>query len=313
MRRILPKDFFVFLVFLVVSGIFWVLTTLNETYEAELDVRIELVDVPDNTVITEELPDTVRIVLKDKGFSLVQYLYFDDTPVVHLPFHLYSGNNNHGSVTPSELQKILRPRFGETCSITSIKADHLDFYYSNGSSKKVPLIYGGTATAKTNYYVMDVKVVPDSITVLASKNALDTINAVYTEEKDISDIDKSETRVLKIARIVGAKTDITSAKVRVVIDRLTETVVTVPITSIHLPPQTLLKTFPGRVDVKVSVGASMAGRLRPEQFTITADYYDLAERSPSEKLPINITSKPEYVLKAWLTTRAVDYVLERTK
>ena len=313
MKRLLSKDFFVFLMFLMMSTVFWVLTTLNETYEAEVEVRLEIADVPANTVITEDLPDTIRVVVRDKGFNIMKYLYVDNMPVVRLPFQMYSGQHNHGGITSAELQKILRPRFGETCTILAFKADHLDFYYSHGSQKKVPLIFGGTASAKPNFYVMDVKIVPDSVVVMASKDALDTINAYYTEAVEIDDLDKSITKEVPLARVVGAKTNISNAKVRAVVDRLTETKVTVPITAIHLPAQALLKTFPGRVDVKVSVGMAMASRLRPEQFSVVADYFDLAERSPKEKLPIRIASKPDYVLKAWLTVREVDYVIEHTQ
>lgn len=313
MKRLLSKDFFVFLNFLLMSAVFWVLTTLNETYETDIEVRLELTDIPGNTVITEPLPDTIKVMVKDKGYYLVKYLYFDKMRVIRLPFHMYTNKQSKGIVPPSDLQKVLRTRFGETCTILAIKADHLDFYYSHGSQKKVPLIYSGTATAKTNFYVMNVKIDPDSVVVMASKNALDTINAVYTEPVDIEDVDNSVTKIVPIARIWGAKTKISQAKVRVVVDRLTERVLNVPITAINLPSNMLLKTFPGRVDVKVSVGASMVGRLRPEQFTVTVNAEDLAERSSKDKLKLTIASKPEYVLKAWLTTTAVDYVIERTQ
>lgn len=313
MRRLLSKDFFVFLFFLVMSAIFWVLTTLNETYESDVEVRLELADIPANTVITEPLPDTIRVMVRDKGYYLVKYLYFDNMRIVRLPFHLYAGQLGKGVVAPSDLQKLLRTRFGETCTVLAVKADHLDFYYSHGSQKKVPLIYSGTATAKTNFYVMNIKVDPDSVIVMASNSALDTINAVYTEPKDIEDVDNSVTKLVPIARIWGAKTNLTQARVRVVVDRLTEKLINVPVTAINLPSQLLLKTFPGRVDVKVSVGASMANRLRPEQFTVSVNAEDLAERSSKDKLRLSITSKPDYVLKAWLTTTAVDYVIERTQ
>ncbi|MBO7645762.1 MAG: hypothetical protein J6S52_01985 [Prevotella sp.] len=312
MKHLPSKDLFVFLMFLMMSAVFWVLTTLNETYEAEVEVRLEIADVPANTVITQDLPDTIRVVVRDKGFNIMKYLYVDNMPVVRLAFQLYSGQQNHGGVTPGEIQKILRPRFGETCSILSVKADHLDFYYSHGAQKKVPLIFGGDASAKTNFYVMDVKVVPDSVMVMASQNALDTINACYTEAVDIDNLDKSVTKEVPLARITGAKTNIPRAKVRVVVDQLTEVVIPVQIRAVHLPPQTMLKTFPARVEVKVSVGMAMASRLRPEQFSVVVDYFDLAERSPKDKLPVRIASKPDYALKAWLTTTAVDYVIEHT-
>ena len=48
----LNKEFLVFLFFLLLSGIFWLLMTLNETYEKEYYVAVRLSNVPKNIVLT---------------------------------------------------------------------------------------------------------------------------------------------------------------------------------------------------------------------------------------------------------------------
>ena len=66
---LINKEFLIFLFFLAVSAGFWCMITLNETYEKEVNVPLQMIGVPDNVVITDPLPDTVRAVLKDKGYE----------------------------------------------------------------------------------------------------------------------------------------------------------------------------------------------------------------------------------------------------
>ena len=57
----LNKEFLIFLFFLALSGIFWLMMTLNETTEREFNIPVQLTGVPRNAVITGELADTVHI------------------------------------------------------------------------------------------------------------------------------------------------------------------------------------------------------------------------------------------------------------
>lgn len=68
------KEFLIFLFFLFLSGTFWLLMALNETYEYEYPVTPRLVGVPKNVVITGDIDDTIHVTIRDKGFTLVTYL-----------------------------------------------------------------------------------------------------------------------------------------------------------------------------------------------------------------------------------------------
>ena len=71
----LNKEFLIFLFFLALSGAFWLMMTLNETMEREYKIPMRLVGTPRNAVITGDLPDTVRITVRDKGFTLITYAF----------------------------------------------------------------------------------------------------------------------------------------------------------------------------------------------------------------------------------------------
>ena len=66
-------DFFVFLFFFVVSFGFWLLQTLNETFETEISVPLELKNVPDNVHITTGLPSQVNITVRERGTTLLHF------------------------------------------------------------------------------------------------------------------------------------------------------------------------------------------------------------------------------------------------
>ena len=54
-------DVLVFLFFLVVSAGFWLLQTLDETFEMEVVVPVELIDVPEEVVVTTPLPEALTV------------------------------------------------------------------------------------------------------------------------------------------------------------------------------------------------------------------------------------------------------------
>lgn len=71
------KEFLIFLFFLALSGVFWLMMTLNETYEKEMRIPVHIVNVPQNVVLTSDSVDTVKVSLSDKGFVLLGYMYGD--------------------------------------------------------------------------------------------------------------------------------------------------------------------------------------------------------------------------------------------
>lgn len=310
--RILNKEFLVFLCFLAVSTAFWFLTTLNDTYEKEVKVPITISDVPQNIVITEPLPDSIRVTLRDKGFNLLKYIFKENIRPLRLPFSAYAKDKNKGNVTQSELHKLLRPRLNESTVIVSVKAEHWDFYYCHGNKKRIPILINGNISTKQNYYISRCSLTPDSVTVLAEAEALDTIKAAYTDVVNIEDLDESTTQEVPLLRIKGAKLETQQTSMSLIVDQLTEEVIKVPVKTVNVPEGISLKTFPAQVEIRVAVGVRNSGIVKPELFHVVADYNELPA-SPDDKLYLKIVSQPRGIVKAFMKQNTVDYLIETYK
>ncbi len=307
--KLLNKEFLVFSFFLFVSAAFWFLSTLNETYEKDIKVPISITDVPPNIVITDGLPDSVRITLKDKGFNLLKYIFNNDIRPIRLQFILYAKAHGKGSVTPSDVQKILKPRLDESTTILAVKAEHWDFYFCHGNRKRVPILISGNISAKSNYYVSRCTLIPDSITILAETEALDTIQAVYTEVISLENISESTTRAISLQHIKGVKLATDKISMSIITDQLTEVIVKVPVKTVNVPEGISLKTFPAQAEIRVAVGVRNSNVVKPELFNVVADYKELST-TPSEKLRLKILSQPRGIVRAYIIHPTVDYLIE---
>ncbi|MDE6305700.1 MAG: hypothetical protein K2L90_03835, partial [Muribaculaceae bacterium] len=69
------KDYLVFLLFLCVSYVFWLLLTLNNEIQEDLEVPVELVEIPDSITLISEIPPSIAVSVRDKGSSLARYVW----------------------------------------------------------------------------------------------------------------------------------------------------------------------------------------------------------------------------------------------
>ena len=304
------KDFLVFLFFLGLSGIFWLSLTLNETYEREFSIPVSVVDIPKNAVLTSDEVDTIKMTIRDKGIVLVAYQYGDYLNRLRIPFKNYTRNNGSGSVPASELQKLVYQNLVSSSKITSCKPEKLDFFYNYGTHKKVPVRWSGRVIPEELYFISRVEYLPDSVTVYASDEKLDSINMVYTETLNYANFRDTLSITCHLAKIKGVKVIPEKVKINFFTDVLTEeNIEGVPIQGINLPEGKVLRTFPAKVTVSFVTGVSVFRNLRPEDFTIVADYNEI-KRHPSEKCRITLKNVPPGISRARLDVTLVDYLIE---
>lgn len=305
------KQFLIFLFFLILSGMFWLMMTLNETYEKEICVPVRLVGQPKNVVVTTEMEDTVKVMVRDKGYTLATYLYGDRISAVNVNFATYANNaQGRGFVPAADLQKLVLQKLSASSKITAIKPDRLEFYFSHGYSMKVPVRLAGSVVPARSFYLARTRIAPDSVLIYASRQLLDSIKSVNTVPLRIVNFSDTVVRTVYLASIRGVK--MVPAQVKVVLypDVLTEESLEVPIRAINMPDGKVLRTFPSKVKVRFTVGVSMFRKVNPDQFVVVADYNDLAA-NPSPKCRLQIRTIPNGVRNAKLEIQNVDYLIEQ--
>ena len=303
----LNKEFLIFLFFLALSGAFWLLMTLNETMEREFKIPMRLTGVPGNAVITGELPDTVRVTVRDKGFTLVTY---DFRPLV-FRFSNYADEDEGKGVIPlTDVQKQVLSQMYGSSKLLQVKPGAFDFYFTYGTSKKVPVVFRGKITTSKSYYLAHTEFYPSMVTVYANKQQLDKLQTVEIEPFNYRNLQDTIRQAVKIRKIRGVKIVPPTVRLSVYPDVLTEEAIEVPITAINMPPGMVLRTFPSKVTVRFTIGASLFRTIKPNLFKVVVDYEELAA-NPSDKCTLQLRSVPRSVSKASLEIDRVDYLLEQ--
>lgn len=304
------REFLIFLFFLFIAGAFWLLQTLNNDYEAELSIPVRMKGVPNNIVLTSEPPSELRIKVKDKGTVLLNYMLGKSFYPVNLDFNDYPRSNNHVRIFASEFEKKILSQLNASTRLLSIKPDTLEYIYSTGKSKLVPVRLQGKVVAARQYYISDTLYSPDSVLVYAPKKILDTITAAYTERLDLEGIADTLKQRIALAAVKGVKYVPGTVDLTFPVDIYTEKTVEVPVHGINFPADKLLRTFPSKVKITFQVGLGRFRDIKANDFVLNVSYEELIKLG-SDKYTVKLKSLPVGVSHVRIVPAQVDFLIEQ--
>ena len=312
-RRILfnstSKQIMIFLFFLVLSGVFWLFLTLNESYEQEIKVIYKIKGIPKNVVLTSHEIDTIRVTIRDKGWVILRYLY-NDYRSVNINYKNYDRGNGSGIASSSEIKRLIAKQLETSTIVNSIKPDRLEFFYNNGERKRVPVRWAGRVIPEQLYFISHVQYMPDSVDIYSSREKLDSIKVIYTEALNYAGFRDTLIVDCKLSHQKDVKVVPENIRIGFYTDVLTEESIDgVPIRAINMPEGKVLRTFPPKVKIRFITGVSQFRTLRPEDFIVIADYKEISQH-PSEKCNIYLKTVPHGISRATLDIKKVDYLIE---
>lgn len=310
MFTLVNKEFLIFLFFLCLSGVFWLLMTLNETYEMEFRIPVRVVNIPNNVVLTSQETDTVRVTLRDKGLVLVSYQYGEGLRPISINFKTYAKSSNSFVVPSADIQRLLYQQLSASTKIAGVKSDRVEFFYNYGECKKVPVEWSGRVVPEELYFISEVHYSPDSVMVYSTRDKLDSIKMVHTEQLNYSNFRDTLNVTCRPKAMKGVKVVPSNLKIQFITDVLTEeSINNIPIIGINMPEGKVLRTFPSKVSVNFVTGVRQFKKLSPRDFYVVVDY-DEIKAHPTEKCNVYLRRYPNVVSRASLSLRQVDYLIE---
>lgn len=304
------REFLVFLFFFFIAGGFWLLQTLNNDYETEFSIPVRLKGVPNNVVITTDPSSELRIKVKDRGTVLLNYMLGKSFYPVNLDFGDYSGTNSHVKIYASEFEKKIMSQLNVSTRLLSLKPDTLEYIYSTGKSKLVPVRMRGKISAGRQYYISDTVCTPDSVLVYAPEGILDTIGAAYTQKIALNNITDTLTHHVLLAGIKGAKFVPNVVDLTFPVDIYTEKTVEVPLYGVNFPADKMLRTFPSKVQITFQVGLGSFHKITADNFVINISYEELLKLG-SDKYTVRLKSTPPGVSHVRVVPEKVDFLIEQ--
>lgn len=309
LSKILNKQFLIFLFFLALSAVFWVFQTLNETYEYDFLVPIELRNVPSNVVITTDLPQNLHVQLRDKGSQLFAYRYTRKFNPVVVDYNAHDNSSGHVVIPANEIRRQIASQLLAGTQLLNIKPDTIEFYYNFGQCKRVPVVMLGEVRTGRLYSLAKTTFSADSVTVYASREILDTITGAYLQPFNLRNLTDT-TRVRRpFTQLRGVKFVPSQIDVTFCIDRLVEKTVQIPVQQVNFPASKQLRTFPAAVNVTFQVGMGLYRKITSENFVLVVNYEDLL-KNKTNRCHLSIKTVPDGVTHVRINPQDVEYIIE---
>lgn len=304
------REFLVFLFFVLIAAGFWLLQTLDNEYEAEMSIPIRMKDVPDDVIITSQPISEVQVRVKDRGSVLFNYLLRGKSTPIDIEFEDGYSKDNHIKIRTTDIERKIHNQLNVSTRLLSASPDTIDYIYSTGKAKLLPVKLTGDVLAARQYYIADTIISPDSVMVYAPNSILDTLVFAYTKRLDLSDISDTLKCRIEIAKIRGAKFVPDAVDCIFSTDIYTEKTVEVPVIGINFPTDKVLRTFPSRVQVTFRVGMGQFKQITSDDFLIVVPYESLL-KNHSDKCVVRLQSIPSGISQIRIVPEQVDFLIEQ--
>lgn len=285
------------------------LQTLDDEYTKEFSVALRLKNIPEDVVITTDLPSTLKVSVHDKGSTLIKYLFWGGLPTVTLDFNSFPSQNGHVCLRSVDLQKQISAFFSSTTKIIAIRPDSLEFFFNHGLCKKVPVCLVGRIEVAQQYFLSRINYFPDSVLVYSTQDQLDTITAAYTRPVNYSNLSDTLSFMSRIRSVRGAKFVPSLVRTTLYMDLFTEKTVEVPVQGVNFPAAKQLRTFPATVQVTFQVGLGLFKRIKAEDFVIAISYEELLHNKTNQCY-LHLRSIPSGITHVRINPEKVEYLIE---
>lgn len=313
--RLLNKQVLIFIVFIFVSAGFWLLNVSDDNAHIELEYSFELTNVPENVVITSDIPDTVKITVDDKVFEGMRYrLRGKQNYSLQLDFTEMVGkatkNMNGGSfvIDRHVWEQLLNRKLFSSSHVIAYEPSFVEVTYASNVGRRLPVVFNGKAVTTADRELMGIRLDPDSVLVYAASSILDTLTRVYTEHVQLENVQQPVEEYVSVLAQRGVKTRPEEVKMSVSVDWLISKKVSVPITVENLPMNKILRTFPMKADISFLITASTSGIVSPSDFQVVVDYLDIDPSAPTCR--VKLRKAPAGISNVRLSVETVEYVLE---
>ncbi len=305
------KKLRVFLLFLLLSFLFWTLIKLSREYISEVEFGLVYTDVPKNKLIQNEPAEKLKLTLKTSGFKLLRYGF---KPKV-LEYTLTEIDRKTGTEYYSETSSninFLQAQLSAETVVLNAEPDTLFFDLGVRKSKEVTVISEVEFEFKTGFnFVEPFRIEPAKVTVSGPEKVIDTITEVFTQKITFQDLSASFNRTVGVLP-PNDVVDVSEKEVSIMgeVDKITDGSFTIPFEVINLPRNYLISTYPKEVKVVFQVALKDFNKIPENSFRVQCDYKHSEDNNLDYLIP-QIVDKPEIIFEAKVVPNKIEFLIKK--
>lgn len=304
-----------FMICLIISVFFWLLMTLSKEYPMTVRFPVSYKNLPQDKVVSNNLPETVDIEIKAKGFNLLAYRFRKTHDTVDIDMkdaRALNSRNVYYLLSNSRTDKI-RAQFNNEIHVVKINPDTIFINFNKKVNKIVPVKYKLSLLFNKQYNLIDsVTIEPKFITVSAEAEVINKIDTVETLPITVKNLSKKIVVKLPLVKEQEFKhVEFSHAYVNATINvtKYTEASLELPVEVDNLPPGYSFKAFPDKVMVKFNVAFKNYEKINALNFRAVVDFKKIDQES--NKLKVQLVKIPDGIRNVKLVTEKVEYIISK--
>ncbi|MBB6275309.1 CdaR family protein [Porphyromonas circumdentaria] len=310
------KKFVTFLFFLLVSSIWWAITSLQMTYTKSLKMPLNYTSLKEYS-IQGVLPEFLEVEIEGTGFDLLfNYTFRAIQPIEIKAFSLSGTSKNHFYISYATLEQWVQKQLEQGTKIQAIYPREISVELAKLHTKEVPIKSELQILHQDGFLITKVDLKPSKIKLYGSKMCIDTINLVHTEAVEVRQLEGKNhiSTVVSLKEIPNVRFSRNEIDASITFEELTEKNFDLDINVKNLPVGYRLRLLPSKANLRITLPKSLYTSISEKDFKLLVDYSQIHNGSRETKeqlLPIGVEESPVGVTKYSLTPARVQYILEK--
>lgn len=303
---LLRKDVLIFLLFVGLVSIFWWGRTMSSPRDVDLRVSLAYTGISEQVVFENELPESMKIIVRDNGQQLRKIRHQDLNLTINLSPYL-SEEIGSLALTADVLRSRLQDILPGSTSIQQINPELIASAYYVQQQKTVPVVVQSLVSAAPQHQLLgEPHVTPSSVRVFGSREAIEQIDHVLTDSIRMTDLREEVIREVALQLPAGVRVSPTTVQVAWKAEPFTEKSFTLPVEVLGVPEGTRVRLFPQQVGVTVRVGVSHFAHVQESDLKAVCYY----PSKPIKSLPIELITANPYISNIRISPSSVEYMIQ---
>ncbi|MGD1844853.1 MAG: YbbR-like domain-containing protein [Salibacteraceae bacterium] len=307
----------IFLVCVVIASLFWLLNAFSKDYATIVDLPVRYTNLPEDQVLTSELPQQLAVELRGYGFDLLSYLLgtADDTLVVN-GNDLISSRKNPNTVLYSTrpLFERMAGQLNPGVQLKGILTDTLRFRVEERITRLVPVKANVQLQLATQYLEAGQRLIdPPVIELSGPRSAVVQVREINTEVLQLDNVNADVKQQLALEIPSGSnrfEMKPSNVALQIPVDKFTDASIDLPVTVENLPESLSLNLIPDTVTLNYQVALGRYSEVKHEDFRLVVDFAEFNEKH-HKKLRVRVEQSPAFISNPSLAPKKVEFILKR--
>lgn len=310
------RKFLVISLCILISLSLSLLIKFSNEYQFTIQIPVSITNIPSDRILINKDTFLLTLNLKTQGINAIYFHFFGKNEVLKIDYSSLKCkediNKNSSQFNTQQLQKLIDKQMNFNHEVISLQPEIVSLNFEKTFFKLVSVRLNTQLQFEDQFQLYDtIKITPNKVCISGTERALKRIDYLATETIALSNLNADQNlyvTLLKPDSATDLKLFVDKIKVRIPVERFTESTIEVPILLSNDTKKNNLKLFPDKVKVTYLVALKDYKRINKDLFGVEVDG-NVSKSEENNKLKVKLIKSPTFIKVTKVYPDNVEYII----